>query len=100
MSNDKNMSSSTNATPAPDFISLEAAAAMTTGTRVTFIPGVPALYSEALKNICFVKGINLIRVLHPMLGCRQNHRRRSAGSALSTDQPDELADHVAQSRAT
>ena len=52
----------------PNFISLEEAAAMTTGTRVTFIPGIPALYSEALKNICFVKGIPLIRVLHPMLG--------------------------------
>ena len=41
---------------------------MTTGTRVTFIPGIPALYSEALKNICFVKGIPLTRVLHPMMG--------------------------------
>ncbi len=54
--------------PGPEFISLEQAAAMTTGTRVTFIPGVPALYSEALKNICFVKNIPLIRALHPMLG--------------------------------
>ncbi len=52
----------------PEFITLEAAAAMTTGSRVTFIPGVPALYSEALKNICFVKGIPLIRALHPMMG--------------------------------
>ena len=58
----------TNTSSAPEFITLEAAAAMTTGTRVTFIPGVPALYSEALKNICFVKGIPLIRALHPMLG--------------------------------
>ncbi len=41
---------------------------MTTGTRVTFIPGLPALYAEALKNVCFVKGIPLIRALHPMMG--------------------------------
>lgn len=52
----------------PQFISLEAAASMTTGTRVTFIPGVPAMYSEALKNICYVKGVPLIRALHPMMG--------------------------------
>ena len=52
----------------PEFVSLEAAAAMTTGTRVTFIPGIPALYAEALKDICYVKGIPLIRVLHPMMG--------------------------------
>jgi len=50
------------------FISLEEAAAMTTGTRVTFIPGIPAMYSEALKNVCYVKGVPLIRALHPMLG--------------------------------
>ena len=62
MSN-KNRSSSN-----PEFITLEAAAAMTTGTRITFIPGLPALYSEALKNICFVKGIPVIRALHPMMG--------------------------------
>ena len=52
----------------PEFITLEEAAAMTSGTRVTFIPGMPALYAEALKNICFVKGIPLIRALHPMMG--------------------------------
>lgn len=52
----------------PEFITLEEAASMTTGTRVTFIPGMPALYAEALKNICYVKGIPLIRALHPMLG--------------------------------
>ena len=52
----------------PTFISLDDAAAMKTGTRVTFIPGVPALYAEALKNICFVKGIELVRALHPMMG--------------------------------
>ena len=54
--------------PTPEFISLEAAAAMKTGTRVTFIPGIPAMYAEALKNICYVKGIPLIRALHPMMG--------------------------------
>lgn len=52
----------------PEFISLEEAAGMKTGTRVTFIPGLPALYSEALKNICYVKGVPLVRALHPMMG--------------------------------
>ena len=52
----------------PEFITLDQAAEMKTGTRVTFIPGVQALYAEALKNICFVKKIPLIRVLHPMMG--------------------------------
>jgi len=61
-------STSTAHKSSPEFISLEAAAAMTHGTRVTFIPGIPALYSEALKNICFAKGIPLIRALHPMMG--------------------------------
>jgi len=56
------------ASSSPEFITLDEAAVMTTGTRVTFIPGIPAMYSEALKNICFVKGIPLIRVLHPMMG--------------------------------
>ena len=53
---------------APQFISLEEAAALKNGTRITFIPGVQALYAEALKNICFVKGIAVIRALHPMMG--------------------------------
>ena len=52
----------------PEFITLEEAAAMTSGTRITFIPGAQALYSEALKNICFVKKIPLIRVIHPQMG--------------------------------
>ncbi len=52
----------------PEFITLDAAAAMQSGTRITFIPGLPALYAEALKNICFVKGIPLVRALHPMMG--------------------------------
>ena len=52
----------------PEFITLDQAAEMKTGTRVTFIPGVQALYAEALKNICYVKKIPLIRVLHPMMG--------------------------------
>lgn len=51
-----------------EFISLEAAAAMTTGTRITFIPGMQAIYAEALKNICYVKNIPIIRVLHPLMG--------------------------------
>ena len=52
----------------PEFITLDEAGSMTSGTRVTFIPGLPALYAEALKNICFVKGIPLIRAIHPMMG--------------------------------
>ena len=43
-----------------EFISLEEAAVMKTGTRGTFIPGMQALYAEALKNICFVKKVPLI----------------------------------------
>ncbi len=62
------MTSVNNATTMPEFITLDEAAAMTTGTRVTFIPGIPALYSEALKNICYVKGVPLMRALHPMMG--------------------------------
>lgn len=54
--------------PDPEFVSLDEAAAMKTGTRVTFIPGIPAMYAEALKNICYVKGVPLIRALHPMMG--------------------------------
>ena len=52
----------------PIFISLEEAAEMNTGTRITFVPGVQALYAEALKNICFVKQISITRVLHPLMG--------------------------------
>lgn len=52
----------------PEFITLESAAEMTTGTRITFVPGVQAMYAEALKNICFVKNIEVIRVLHPLMG--------------------------------
>jgi len=51
-----------------DFISLEEAAEMTRGTRVTFVPGMQAIFAEALKNICFVKKVPLIRVLHPFMG--------------------------------
>jgi glutathione S-transferase len=57
-----------NKTKSPEFITLDEAAAMATGTRVTFVPGIPAMFSEALKNICFVKGVSLIRVLHPRMG--------------------------------
>ena len=50
------------------FISLDEAASMKSGTRVTFIPGMQALYAEALKNICYVKKVALIRALHPLMG--------------------------------
>ena len=52
----------------PEFISLEESNSLKKGTRVTFIPGLQAMYAEALKNICFVKKIPLIRVLHPLMG--------------------------------
>jgi len=52
----------------PAFVSLDEAANMKSGTRVTFIPGMQALYAEALKNICYVKEIPLVRVLHPLMG--------------------------------
>ena len=55
----------------PAFISLEEAAEMKTGTRITFVPGVQALYAEALKNICFVKQIPITRVLHPLMGANK-----------------------------
>ena len=58
----------TNTVAAPTFISLDEAAALDEGTRITFVPGVQALYAEALKNICFVKNIPVIRALHPMMG--------------------------------
>ena len=51
-----------------DFITIEEAAEMTSGTRVTFVPGMQAIYAEALKNVCFVKKIPIIRVLHPKMG--------------------------------
>ena len=51
-----------------EFITLDEAAKMQEGTRITFIPGVQALYAEALKNICYVKKIPIIRALHPMMG--------------------------------
>ena len=58
----------TKKTTSPEFISLEEAAEMKNGTRITFIPGIQAIYAEALKNICFVKKIKIIRVLHPFMG--------------------------------
>ena len=58
----------TKKTSSPEFISLEEAAIMKEGTRITFVPGVQAIYAEALKNICYVKNIKIIRVLHPFMG--------------------------------
>ena len=51
-----------------EFVTLDEAAKMQEGTRITFIPGLQALYAEALKNICYVKKIPIIRALHPMMG--------------------------------
>ena len=47
----------TKTTISPEFISLEEAAKMKEGTRITFVPGIQAIYAEALKNICYVKKI-------------------------------------------
>ena len=58
----------TQKTTSPEFISLEEAAKMQEGTRITFVPGIQAIYAEALKNICYVKKIKIIRVLHPFMG--------------------------------
>ena len=63
-----------------EFVTLDEAAKMQEGTRITFIPGVQALYAEALKNICYVKKIPIIRALHPM-GCR--HRPSLAKPAAT-----------------
>ena len=56
----------TKKTTSPEFISLEEAAKMTDGTRITFVPGIQAIYAEALKNICFVKKIKIRFTKHPL----------------------------------
>jgi len=58
----------TKKTTSPEFIALEEAAKMKEGTRITFVPGIQAIYAEALKNICYVKKIKITRVLHPFMG--------------------------------
>ncbi len=68
MSEDKPAPDKAQGSQGPQFITLDEAAAITSGTRVTFVPGIQAMYSEALKNICFVKKVPLIRVLHPQMG--------------------------------
>ena len=49
----------TKKTTSPEFISLDEAAKMKEGTRITFVPGIQAIYAEALKNICYVKKIKI-----------------------------------------
>ena len=65
--NDK-VSSETKESQSTKFITLEESASMEKGTRVTFVPGVQAMFSEALKNLCYVKKVPLTRVLHPIMG--------------------------------
>ena len=65
--NDK-VSSETKESQSTEFITLEESASMQKGTRVTFVPGVQAMFSEALKNLCYVKRVPLTRVLHPIMG--------------------------------
>ena len=38
---------------------------MKTGTRITFIPGLQALYAEALKNLCYVRKFRLFGLFIP-----------------------------------
>ena len=78
------------------FISLEEAAAMTSGTRVTFIPGVQAMYAEALKNICFVKKNSLDQSDTPYDGYRRIYRPRQTGQAVRIDKPNQSPNHVSQ----
>lgn len=42
------------------------------GVRVTFIPGLPALFTECLKNMLDAKGVPYTRALHPMMGKGDN----------------------------
>ena len=65
---DKQSTTEKQKSQSPEFITLDEAAKMKSGTRVTFVPGVQALYAEALKNICYVKKVPLIRALHPLMG--------------------------------
>ena len=65
--NDK-VSSETKESQSTEFITLEESESMEKGTRVTFVPGVQAMFSEALKNLCYVKRVPLTRVLHPIMG--------------------------------
>ena len=53
-----------------DFVSIEEAAEMTSGTRVTFVPGMQAIYAEALKNVCFVKK----NTYHQSIASQNGHR--------------------------
>ena len=72
MSDNERNSNAASTSPGPQFMTLDEAAAMKTGTRVTFAPGFPAVFSEALKNICFVKGVPLIRVVRPHMGIEKS----------------------------
>ena len=65
--NDK-VSSETIESQSTEFITLEESESMEKGTRVTFVPGVQAMFSEALKNLCYVKKVPVTRVLHPIMG--------------------------------
>ena len=74
-----------------EFITLDEAQ-MQEGTRITFIPGVQALYAEALKNICYVK-IPIIRALHPMMGDKETGEDRQARLYELTSQTSLLMLH-------
>lgn len=66
------------------FVSLEEAAKMP-GLRITFMPGFPAIFSEALKNICYVKKLPIIPVKHPSFGKDQSFLKKlTAQTSLPT----------------
>jgi len=48
---------------------------MTRGTRITFVPGVQALYAEALKNICYVKKSRLFESVTRLWGLIRKRAR-------------------------
>ena len=52
------------------FVSLEVGATMTEGTRISAVPGFPALYAESLRNLVFVKGLGdeTVYVKHANMG--------------------------------
>jgi len=67
------------------------------GLRITFLPGLPGLFAEALKNICDVKKVEYIRAIHPygdkeaQAGLYQLTSQRSLPTMLYNDDPPRSA---------
>ena len=70
-----------NTSDSPQFISLNEAAEMTKGTRITFIPGF-SLYAEALKKYLLRQKHTGHQGVAPGYGCRQRHGRGSTSARL------------------